>query len=45
MLVEDEFPFIPLYQYSDGYMFDPNRVGGLELDVRLLTQFKYLYRK
>jgi oligopeptide transport system substrate-binding protein len=45
LLVEDEFPYIPLYQYSDGFMFDEKKVGGITLDVRLMTQFKYLYKK
>ena len=45
LLVEDEFPFIPLYQYSDGYIFDPAKIEGLDLNVRLLTQFKYIHRK
>jgi oligopeptide transport system substrate-binding protein len=45
MLVRDQFPFIPLYQYADGYMFDAADVGGLYMNVRLLTQFKYLHRK
>ena len=45
LLVEDEFPAIPLYQYSDGYIFDPDKVDNLNLNVRLLTQFKWLCRK
>jgi oligopeptide transport system substrate-binding protein len=45
ILVEDEFPFIPLYQYADGYMFDDKKIGGLDMNVRLLTQFKYVYKK
>jgi oligopeptide transport system substrate-binding protein len=45
MLVEDEMPLIPLYLYSDGYIFDSNRIGGLELNIRQMTQFKYIHKK
>lgn len=45
LLVEDELPLLPLYQYADGYIFDPQKIAGLEANVRLLTQFKYVYKK
>lgn len=45
VLVEDEMPFIPLYQYADGYMYNPNTIEGIDLNVRLLTQFKWLRKK
>jgi len=45
LLVRQDMPFLPLYQYSDGYIFDPGKLAGLELNVRLLTQLKYLHRR
>jgi oligopeptide transport system substrate-binding protein len=45
ILVEDEMPFIPLYVYSDGYIFDSKKIGGLEMNVRTLTQFKYVHKR
>ena len=44
ILVEKDMPLIPLYQYSDGYMFDPGKIGGMDLNVRMLTQFKFIHR-
>ncbi len=44
LLVTDEFPYLPLFQYSDGYMFNPDKVLGLDLNVRLMTQFKFVGR-
>ncbi len=44
ILVEEDFPFIPLYQYADGYIYDAKKIGGVDVNVRLLTQFKYLHR-
>jgi oligopeptide transport system substrate-binding protein len=45
ILVEEEFPFIPLYQYSDGVMYDPDRIDGAQLNVRNMILLKYLRRK
>jgi len=44
ILVEQDFPFIPLYEYSDGYIYDDKKIGGADVNVRLLTQFKYIHR-
>ena len=44
ILVEKDLPLLPLYQYSDGYMFDPAKIAGMDLNVRLLTQFKFIRR-
>ena len=45
ILVEEDFPFIPLYQYVDGYVYDPAKIAGMDLNVRMLVQFKYLRRR
>jgi len=45
ILVEQDFPFIPLYQYSDGFIYDEKKIAGCDLNVRLLTQFKYMHRR
>jgi oligopeptide transport system substrate-binding protein len=44
MIVQDELPILPLYQYNDGYMFDADKIKGLDVNVRLLTQFKWIHR-
>jgi len=45
LLVHEQFPIIPLYQYSDGLIFDPERIEGLSLNVRMLTPLKWIRRK
>jgi oligopeptide transport system substrate-binding protein len=45
LIVQKEFPFIPLYQYSDGYMFDGDKLGGIEANVRLISEFKWIHRQ
>jgi oligopeptide transport system substrate-binding protein len=44
LLVEKECAFIPLYQYSDGGMYDPSKIAGCESNVRQIVQFKYIHR-
>jgi oligopeptide transport system substrate-binding protein len=44
MVVQEELPILPLYQYNDGYIFDADKIKGLDVNVRLLTQFKWLHR-
>jgi oligopeptide transport system substrate-binding protein len=45
ILVEDQCPFIPLYQYSDGGMYDQSKIAGCESNVRQMVQFKYIRRR
>lgn len=45
MLVEEDFAYIPLYQYSDGLVYDPRKIGGVEFNVRMLLQLKNVYKK
>jgi oligopeptide transport system substrate-binding protein len=45
MLMHDEFPLIPLYQYGDGCIFDDNKIAGFTVNVRLLTPLKWIRRK
>jgi oligopeptide transport system substrate-binding protein len=45
LLVTDECPFIPLYQYGDGYMYDDRKITGFDVNVRLMTQYKWIARK
>ncbi|MCL2647796.1 MAG: peptide ABC transporter substrate-binding protein [Phycisphaerales bacterium] len=45
ILVHDQFPFIPLYQYSDGLIYDPTKIQGLSLNDRMLTPLKWIHRK
>jgi len=44
-LLEDQCAFMPVCQYSDGYVYDPARIAGCAPNVRLITQFKYLRRR
>ena len=44
LITEEEFPLIPLYQYSDGFIYDPKKIDYLDANVRLLTPFKWLRR-
>jgi oligopeptide transport system substrate-binding protein len=45
LLVEDQFPLLPLYQYADGYMYDDAKIGGFTMNVRELNELKWIYRK
>ena len=45
MLVHEEFPIIPLYQYGDGLIFDDTKVAGIHANVRMLTPLKWIRRK
>jgi oligopeptide transport system substrate-binding protein len=45
LLMEEEFPLLPLYQYSDGFVFDPDKIGGIGMNVRMTTPLKWIYRK
>lgn len=45
LLVTDECPFLPLYQYGDGYMYDDRKIAGFDVNVRLMTQYKWIARK
>jgi oligopeptide transport system substrate-binding protein len=45
ILVHEEFPFLPLYQYADGMVYDPEKIGGISLNIRLLTPLKWIHRK
>jgi oligopeptide transport system substrate-binding protein len=44
MVVNEELPIIPLYQYADGYMYDAKKIQGAELNPRLLMQLKWIRR-
>ncbi len=44
ILVQDELPLIPLYQYGDGFIYDEKKILGLDVNVRLLTQLKWIRR-
>lgn len=44
MLVNKEAPLIPLYQYADGYLYDENKIKGAEMNVRMMTQLKWVRR-
>jgi oligopeptide transport system substrate-binding protein len=44
MLVNEELPFIPLYQYADGFLCDGRKLQGVELNSRLMTQLKWIRR-
>lgn len=43
MLDNDQLPLIPLYQYSDGMIFNEKKIQGLYVNDRLLTPFKNLH--
>ena len=44
MLLQQEMPFIPLYQYSDGFIFDAHKIQGIDMNVRTLTELKWIRR-
>jgi len=41
----DDVPFIPLYQYASGAMYDTAKIEGVELNVRDMTALKWIRRK
>ncbi len=43
LLVCQLMPAIPLYQASDGYMYNRNKIAGIRPNVQLITLFKYLH--
>lgn len=45
LLVSHLMPAIPLYQASDGYMYNQNKIGGIRPNVQLITLFKYIHRR
>jgi oligopeptide transport system substrate-binding protein len=45
ILIHEDFPIIPLYQYGDGLIYDPEKIQGLSLNVRLITPLKWIHRK
>ncbi|HEY4330679.1 MAG TPA: peptide ABC transporter substrate-binding protein [Phycisphaerae bacterium] len=45
MIVSDEVPFLPLYQYADGFIYDEKKLKGAELNNRVLTQLKWIRRE
>ncbi len=45
ILVEQQMPALPLFQALDGMLYNGRRVGGLNLNVRLITLLKYIHRR
>ncbi len=43
LLVCKLMPAIPLYQASDGYMYNRNKIAGIRPNVQLITLFKYIH--
>ncbi len=43
MIVEEEFPIIPIFQYVQFYLYDPNTLQGVSEHPRLV-QYPYLMR-
>jgi oligopeptide transport system substrate-binding protein len=44
IIVEDELPIIPLYQRADGYMYDADKIAGSDMNVRMITELKWIRR-
>ena len=44
MILNQEAAMIPLYQYADGYLYDEKKIQGGEMNVRMLTQLKWVRR-
>jgi oligopeptide transport system substrate-binding protein len=44
IIVNDELPVIPLYQYGDGYVYDDHKLAGCDVNVRLMMLLKYVHR-
>jgi oligopeptide transport system substrate-binding protein len=45
LLLHDEVPFIPLYQRADGFMYDARKIAGANMNVRMLTELKWIRRQ
>jgi oligopeptide transport system substrate-binding protein len=43
LLVTRWMPSIPIFQYSDGLMYNPRRIGGIYPNVRMITLLKYIH--
>lgn len=43
LLVTRWMPSIPLFQYSDGLIYNPRRIGGISTNVRMITLLKYIH--
>ncbi|MGC8624139.1 MAG: ABC transporter substrate-binding protein, partial [Phycisphaerae bacterium] len=43
LLVTRWMPAIPLFQYSDGLMYNPKRIGGIATNIRMITLLKYIH--
>jgi oligopeptide transport system substrate-binding protein len=44
LICAQDYPFIMLYQYGDGYIYDANRLHGVWDNVRLMTPLKWIWR-
>jgi oligopeptide transport system substrate-binding protein len=43
LLVQEQLPAAPLFQMSEGMIYDPKKIGGIAPNVRFLTLFKYVH--
>ena len=43
VLVQEQLPAMPLFQMSDGLIYDPEKIGGIDPNIRFLTLFKYMH--
>lgn len=43
--VEDLAAIIPLYQYTEGYMYNEQKLTGVDFNVRLMTQLKFIRKQ
>ena len=41
-LVNEGLPLLPLYQYVNGYAYDPDKVKNLHLTPRMMTMLKVI---
>ncbi len=44
-LMDKAFPAIPLFQMSDGMVYNRAKIGGIEPNFRTLTLLKYIHRR
>ncbi len=44
LLVNDEVPLLPIYQRADGMLYDASKIQGAEMNVRMITELKWIRR-
>ncbi len=40
--LENQAVILPLYQYTEGYLYDDKKLSGVDFNIRLMTQLKFI---